>query len=265
MGDTFRDIAMDGPLLLAVLTAALAGLVSFLSPCVLPLVPGYLSFITGLTGADLEAPGSTPATPGNTMVKTAARVRGRVLLGSMLFIAGFTTVFVLSAVLVARAGAAMVDNKRALEIGAGVLIIVLGLAFMGLIPGMQREFRINRLPDAGLIGAPIFGAVFALSWTPCIGPTLGAMMSLAMIGGQADRAVVLAIAYSLGLGLPFLVFGLGFRHLLGLFKAVRRNSLWVTRIGGGLLVLVGLALITGLWNQFIIFLLVNVGAGESPL
>lgn len=265
MGDTFAGIAMDGPLLLAVLTAALAGLVSFLSPCVLPLVPGYLSFITGLTGADLEAPGSTPAPPGNTMIKNAARVRGRVLLGTMLFIGGFTAVFVLSAVLVARAGSVLMSHRDALTIGAGVLIILLGLAFMGLIPGMQREFRINRLPDAGLLGAPVFGAVFALSWTPCIGPTLGAVMTLAMVGGEADRAVVLAIAYSLGLGLPFLIFGLGFKHLLGLFKAVRRNSRWVTRIGGALLVLVGLAMVTGLWNTFIIWLLTTVGSGESPL
>ncbi|MFI5839544.1 cytochrome c biogenesis CcdA family protein [Catenuloplanes sp. NPDC051500] len=265
MGDTFANTAASGPLALAVLASALAGLVSFLSPCVLPLVPGYLSFITGLTGADLEAPGSTPAAPGTTHTTSVARVRGRVVLGTLLFIAGFTTVFTLSAVLLAQAGSVLLDHQRALEIGAGLLIVLLGLSFMGLIPGMQREFRINKLPDAGLIGAPIFGAVFALSWTPCIGPTLGAVMSLALVSGESDRAAVLGIAYGLGLGVPFLIFGLGFKHLLGLFKAVRRNSRWVTRIGGGLLVLVGVALVTGAWNQFLIWLLTNVGVGDVLL
>ncbi|GAB7040955.1 MULTISPECIES: cytochrome c biogenesis CcdA family protein [Catenuloplanes] len=251
MGDTFASTATNGPLVLAILAATLAGLVSFLSPCVLPLVPGYLSFITGLTGADLE--------------KTATRVRGRVLAGTALFIAGFTAVFTLSTVLVANVGRLMLEHQRPLEIGAGALIIVLGLSFMGLIPGLQREFRINRLPDAGLIGAPIFGAIFALSWTPCIGPTLGSVMALSAAAGQADRAAVLGVAYSLGLGIPFLIFGLGFRHLLGVFKTLRRHGQWVTRIGGGMLVLVGLALVTGAWNQFLIWLLTTVGVGDVLL
>ncbi|MDR7279753.1 cytochrome c biogenesis CcdA family protein [Catenuloplanes atrovinosus] len=251
MADTFADTATSGPLVLAILAAALAGLVSFLSPCVLPLVPGYLSFITGLTGTDLE--------------KTSTSVRGRVLAGSALFIAGFTVVFTLSTVLVANVGGLMMKHQRPLEIGAGALIIVLGLAFMGLIPGMQREFRINRLPDAGLLGAPIFGAIFALSWTPCIGPTLGSVMALAAATGQTDRAAVLGVAYSLGLGVPFLVFGLGFKRLLGVFKTLRRHGQWVTRIGGGMLVLVGLALVTGAWNRFLIWLLTTVGVGDVLL
>ena len=262
MADTFADTATNGPLVLAILAATLAGLVSFLSPCVLPLVPGYLSFITGLTGADLETPGSAP---GGTDVKTTTWVRGRVLAGTALFIAGFTAVFTLSTVLVANVGRLMLEHQRPLEIGAGALIIVLGLSFMGLIPGLQREFRISRLPDAGLIGAPIFGAIFALSWTPCIGPTLGSVMALSAATGQADRAAVLGIAYSLGLGIPFLIFGLGFRHLLGVFKTLRRHGQWVTRIGGGMLVLVGLALVTGAWNQFLIWLLTTVGVGDVLL
>ncbi|MDP9798824.1 cytochrome c-type biogenesis protein [Catenuloplanes nepalensis] len=260
MGDTFANTATNGPLVLAILAATLAGLVSFLSPCVLPLVPGYLSFITGLTGADLELPGSPEKTP-----KTTSWVRGRVLAGTALFIAGFTAVFTLSTVLVANVGSLMLEHQRPLEIGAGALIIVLGLSFMGLIPGMQREFRINKLPDAGLIGAPVFGAIFALSWTPCIGPTLGSVMALSAATGQADRAAVLGIAYSLGLGIPFLIFGLGFRHLLGVFKTLRKHGRWVTRIGGGMLVLVGLALVTGAWNQFLIWLLTTVGVGDVLL
>jgi cytochrome c-type biogenesis protein len=254
MGDAFRDAAQSGPMALAIGAAALAGLVSFLSPCVLPLVPGYLSYVTGLSGAELDA--GTDA--------RAARM-GRVLAGTLLFIAGFTAVFTLTAVLVTGATGALLGNRRMLEIIVGVLIIGLGLAFVGLVPGMQREFRIQRLPNAGLIGAPVFGAVFALSWVPCVGPTLSAVLGMATVSGKSDRAAVLAIAYCLGLGLPFIAFGLGFRRLLGVFKAVRRNSRWVTRVGGALLVAVGLALVTGGWNSFLIWLQTTVGVGEVSI
>lgn len=289
MGETFRTLAESGPLLLAIGAAALAGLVSFLSPCVLPLVPGYLSYVTGLAGADLEgARKGSPPTPGvaegpppdNTSgagstaggggtavavrergVSTAA-VKGRVLAGTFLFIAGFTAVFVATAILVASVGRVLFDYQRPLEIGVGLLIIVLGLAYVGVVPGLQREFRIHRLPSAGLLGAPVFGAVFALSWMPCTGPTLGAVLGMAAAGGQTDRAVVLAVAYCLGLGLPFVVFGLGFQRLLGLFRVIRRNSRWVTRVGGVLLVLIGLALVTGGWQSFVILLRTTFGVGE---
>jgi cytochrome c-type biogenesis protein len=254
MGDAFRDAAQSGPMALAIGAAALAGLVSFLSPCVLPLVPGYLSYVTGLSGAELDA--GTDA--------RAARM-GRVLAGTLLFIAGFTAVFTLTAVLVTGATGALLGNRRTLEIVVGVFIIVLGLAFVGLVPGMQREFRIQRLPNAGLIGAPVFGAVFALSWVPCVGPTLSAVIGMATVSGKADRAAVLAVAYCLGLGLPFIAFGLGFRRLLGVFKAIRRNSRWVTRVGGALLVVVGLALVTGGWNSFLIWLQTTVGVGEVSI
>jgi cytochrome c-type biogenesis protein len=242
MGESFAGIAESGPLLAAVAVAALAGLVSFLSPCVLPLVPGYLSYVTGLAGADLDAGGR----------------RGRILAGVSLFIAGFSVIFVLSAVLASRLGAALLRHQRGLEIGVGLLIIVLGLAFAGLVPGLQREWRIRRLPAAGLLGAPVFGAVFALSWLPCVGPTLGAVLTLATVEGSAPRAVALAVAYCLGLGLPFLAFGLGFQRLLGVFRWVRRNSQWVTRFGGALLVLTGLALVTGAWQAFVDWLRVFI-------
>jgi cytochrome c-type biogenesis protein len=250
MGETFRELANGGPLALAIGAAALAGLVSFLSPCVLPLVPGYLSYVTGLSGAELDA--------------GTERLR-RVLAGTALFIAGFTIVFTLTAVLVTSATGALMGNRRVLEIVGGVLIIVMGLAFLGLVPGMQREFRLQRLPNAGLVGAPIFGAVFALSWVPCVGPTLGAVLTMASVSGKADRAVVLAVAYCLGLGLPFVAFGLGFRRLLGVFKAIRRNSRWVTRAGGALLIVVGLALVTGGWQSFLIWLQTTVGVGEVSI
>jgi cytochrome c-type biogenesis protein len=247
MGSTFSSIASSGPLLVAVAVAALAGLASFLSPCVLPLVPGYLSYMTGLAGADLDA----------------GQRRGRVLAGTLLFIAGFAAVFVALNVLVASAALTLVANRRVLEIAGGALLIVLGLAFMGLVPGLQREWRVHRLPSAGLIGAPVFGAVFALSWIPCVGPTLGAVITLGTTTGSLGRAVTLAIAYCLGLGIPFLVFGLGFRRILGVVKAIRRNSRWVTRIGGGMLVVVGLLLVTGAWWHFVLWLLYQ-GADVSP-
>jgi cytochrome c-type biogenesis protein len=247
MGERFAGVASSGPLVLAVLVAALAGLVSFLSPCVLPLVPGYLSYVTGMSGADLDAAGAR---------------RGRVLAGTALFVAGFAAVFVTGSVAAASIGRALHGHDRVLEIAAGVLVILLGLAFLGAVPGLERQWRISRLPAAGLLGAPVFGAVFALSWVPCVGPTLGAVLTLAAVDGSTARAVVLACAYCLGLGLPFVAFGLGFRRLLGVFRAVRRNSRWVTRFGGALLVLVGLALVTGAWTSFVDWLRASVGVGE---
>jgi cytochrome c-type biogenesis protein len=258
MGDSFANVANSGPLLLAIGAAAIAGLVSFLSPCVLPLMPGYLSYVTGLAGADLDtALGEQPRQDSGGGVAVATRTtthRGRVLAGTVLFVLGFAVVFVLEASLVANIGIALKTHERLLNIVLGVLIILLGLMFIGLVPGLQREFRIHKAPAAGLIGAPIFGAIFALSWIPCVGPTLGAVLGLATTSGQTDRAIILALAYSLGLGIPFVLFGLFFRRLLGVFKAVRRNSRWVTRVGGVLLIVVGLALVTGGWNDFLIWL-----------
>lgn len=286
MGETFRELALSGPLLLAIGAAALAGLVSFLSPCVLPLVPGYLSYVTGLAGADLEGSARkgtllTPAVEEGALpnasvdggggvavrerIARAGAVKGRVLAGTLLFIAGFTAVFVATAILFAGIGKVFFEYERQLEIVAGALIIVLGIGYLGMIPALQREFRISRLPSAGLLGAPVFGAVFALSWVPCTGPTLGAVMMMATASGQTDRAVVLAVAYCLGLGIPFIVFGLGFQRLLGVFRAVRRNSRWVTRVGGALLILIGLALITGGWQSFVIWLQTTVGVGEVSI
>ncbi|OZV76271.1 cytochrome C biogenesis protein [Micromonospora echinospora] len=310
MGETFRSLAESGPLLLAIGAAALAGLVSFLSPCVLPLVPGYLSYVTGLAGADLEGrrggsrgpllpdsaeegpPATTSAGGGTTSAgggttsagggttsagggmalavrqrqrASTAAVKGRVLAGTLLFIGGFTAVFSATAILFASVGKVLFAYERALEIGIGALVIVLGLAFVGVLPGLQREFRIRRLPSAGLLGAPVFGAVFALSWMPCTGPTLGAVLGMAAAGGQTDRAVVLAVAYCLGLGLPFVVFGLAFQRLLGVFKLIRRNSRWVTRAGGALMLLIGLALVTGGWQSFVIWLQTTFGVGEVSI
>ncbi|WP_127500184.1 cytochrome c biogenesis CcdA family protein [Actinoplanes solisilvae] len=272
MGESFADIASGGPLVLAVAVAALAGLVSILSPCVLPLLPGYLSYVTGLAGSDLDdsTANVTEETSGGGGVQTLAppktgrAVRGRVLAGTSLFVLGFSVVFTLLATLVANLGF-LLRHQEALNIGLGILVIVLGLGYLGMIPGLQREARIKKLPAAGLIGAPIFGAVFAFSWLPCTGPTLAAVLALATTSGETNRAVVLALAYSLGLGLPFVVFGLFFRKLLGVFRAVRRNSRWVTRIGGVLLILVGIMLVSGGWNHFLVWLKVTFDFGGGTL
>lgn len=251
MGDTFAGIAGAGPLAAAAAVAAIAGLVSFLSPCILPLVPGYLSYVTGLAGADLDA----------------GHRRGRILAGVSLFILGFAVVFVAGAILATRTTSllGLYTYRRTIEIVIGSLIIVFGLVFAGLVPVLQREWRIQRLPSAGLAGAPVFGAVFALSWIPCTGPTIGVVFGLAAVESSVPRAVVLALAYCLGLGLPFLAFGLGFQRLLGLFRAVRRNSRWVTRTGGALLVLTGLALVTGAWATFIDWLRIAVPRVGTPI
>jgi cytochrome c-type biogenesis protein len=289
MGEAFAELVRGGPLLLAVGAAALAGLVSFLSPCVLPLVPGYLSYVTGLAGADLavtpalasaRAAGASEGRPvGDRSARSlrslgppaagdapagvpTRRVYGRVLAGTVLFVAGFAAVFTAMAILVAGVGGYLFRHSREIEVAGGILIILLGLAFLGLVPGAERQWRITRLPSAGLLGAPVFGAVFALSWVPCVSPTLGAVLTLASVGGQTDRAVVLALAYCLGLGLPFVAFGLAFRRLLGVFAAIRRNSRWVTRVGGALLIGIGLALLTGGWTDFVIWLRGLVGTGE---
>ncbi|BCJ52942.1 cytochrome C biogenesis protein CcdA [Actinoplanes sp. NBRC 14428] len=245
MGNSFANTASSGPLMLAIAAATLAGLVSFLSPCILPLIPGYLSYVTGLAGSDLNAAEADGQ---------QARTKGRILAGTSLFVLGFAVVFTLMATLVANIGMTLQTHRQTLNIVLGVLVIALGLAFLGVIPGMQREFRIHKLPNAGLIGAPVFGALFALSWIPCVGPTLGAVLGLATTAGQTDRAVTLALAYSLGLGVPFVLFGLFFRRLLGVFRAVRRNSRWVTRVGGALLIVVGVTLVTGGWDSFLIWL-----------
>jgi cytochrome c-type biogenesis protein len=255
---SFAGVAANGPLILAIGASATAGLVSFMSPCVLPLVPGYLSYMTGLAGADLDS-----SAPDDAPIR--ARVIGRIVAGSLLFIAGFTLVFTLTSVIVAGVGRTLLRYEGRVELVVGILVIVLGAAFLGFIPGLQREWRMQKLPAAGLIGAPVLGAVFALSWVPCTTPTLGAVLGLSLIGGQTGRAVVLAVAYCLGLGLPFLIFGLGFRRLIGVFRAVRRNSRWVTRVGGGLLVVIGIALVSGGWIHFLDWLRASVGTGQAGI
>ncbi len=252
MGSTFHDAAISAPLLLAIGAALIAGLVSILSPCVLPLVPGYIAYVTGLAGSDLEAVVGTSTEAEATGSRTA--LKSRVLAGSLLFVLGFSVVFSLVVTLVANVAFTLQTNRDTLNLILGVLIILLGVIYLGWIPGLQREARISKLPAAGLLGAPVFGAIFAVSWLPCTGPTLGAVIGLATTTGSTDRAVILALAFSLGLGVPFILFGLFFRKLIGVFKAIRRNSRWVTRVGGVLLIAVGITLVSGQWLVFLAWL-----------
>jgi cytochrome c-type biogenesis protein len=248
VGDWFESTVLSGSLLLALPVAAVAGLVSFFSPCVVPLLPGYLSYATGLSGADL-----------------ASARRGRMVLGSLLFVLGFTFVFVALGTASGALGEALWVYNREITVVLGIVTIVLGVAFLGFVPWMQRDIRVHRVPAVGLAAAPLLGVVFGLGWTPCIGPTLGAVSSLAMSEGTAGRGALLSVAYSLGLGLPFLVAGLSFRRMLGAVSWVRRHQVWVTRVGGVMLIGVGVLLLTGLWDLWVADLRGWIGGFETAV
>jgi len=231
LGNWFANQAMDGSLLLAVPVALIAGLVSFFSPCVVPLLPGYLSYMTGLSGADLGS----------------AR-RGRMLAGALLFVLGFSVIYILIGAATGALGAWLFEYRSQLQFGLGILTIILGIAFLGAIPVMQRDFRVHKVPAVGLYAAPLLGVLFGLGWTPCLGPTLTAVNALSMQEGTAARGVSLTLFYCLGLGLPFILAALAYRRMLGAIGWVRRHQQWVTRIGGAMLIVVGLLLVTGWWQ-----------------
>lgn len=240
---SLADTAATGPLVAAIAVAGLAGLVSFFAPCMLPLVPGYLSYVTGLSGTALQ--GSR---------------RGRPVAGAGLFVAGFTGVFTLMAFAAGQFGRVLLERARIIEVVVGVLTIVLGLAFAGLIP--MRTVKISWLPGAGLCGAPVLGATFALSWTPCLSPTLTVVLGLAAVQGSAARGTLLAGAYSVGMGLPFIGVAAGLPRLLRTVRFIRLHNGWITRFGGVLLVAVGLALASGAWTEFVNWLRATVGPGQ---
>jgi cytochrome c-type biogenesis protein len=253
---TAFEHAASGSLILAIPVAFLAGLVSFLSPCVLPLVPAYLSYVTGLSAADLAADTQSVSDGPGAMVAVEARAstpgsrRGRVLLGSLLFVAGFSSVFILFGAFFGAVGAHLDAHATVVDQIAGAIAIVMGLAFMGWLPGFQREFRFHRLPMLGIAGAPLLGLAFGVGWTPCTGPTLGVVLSLAgdPNTATAGRGALLTAVYCAGLGLPFVLAGLAFRKALGAFAVVKRHYAVVVRGGGLLLVAVGVLLVTGEWT-----------------
>jgi cytochrome c-type biogenesis protein len=234
MAEWFVEQVTGGSMLLAMPLAMVAGLVSFFSPCVVPLLPGYVSYATGLSGADLES----------------AR-RGRMLTGTLLFVLGFSFVFVVLGTLSGALGDWLWAYQKQISIVLGFLTIVVGLAFIGIVPWFQRDLRIHRVPAVGLAAAPLLGVLFGLGWTPCIGPTLSAVQALALHEGTAVRGGILSLFYSVGLGLPFIAAGLAYRRMLGAVRWVRRHQVWVTRIGGAMLVIVGLLLVLGIWDQWV--------------
>jgi cytochrome c-type biogenesis protein len=234
VGSWFQGTVLSGSLLLALPVALVAGAVSFFSPCVVPLLPGYLSYATGLSGVDLER-GS----------------RGRMVLGSFLFVLGFSFVFVAYGALFGSLGDWLITYSRQITVVLGAFTILVGVAFIGLVPWLQRDIRIHKVPAVGLAAAPLLGVLFGLGWTPCIGPTLSAVQALAVHEGTAARGALLSLAYSLGLGLPFLLAGFAFGRMLGAVSWIRRHQAWVTRLGGMMLIVVGLLLVTGLWDQWV--------------
>ena len=234
LAELFRETVFSGSLLVALPVAAVAGLVSFFSPCVVPLLPGYLSYATGLSGADL-----------------ASAKRGRMVLGSLLFVVGFSFVFVALGTLSGALGDLLWEYMRPITVVLGVVTIVVGLAFLGVVPWFQRDVRFHKVPAVGLGAAPLLGVLFGLGWTPCIGPTLAAVQTLALTEGTAGRGALLSVAYSLGLGIPFVLAGFAYSRMLGTVAWVRRHQLWITRVGGLMLIAIGLLLVSGLWDQWV--------------
>lgn len=241
----FAETAAAGPLLLAVGVCVLAGLVSFASPCVVPLVPGYLSYLAAVVGVD-----ELDAATGQVAIKTQ---RWRVAGSALLFVAGFTVVFVLGTVAVLGMTTTLITNQLLLQRVGGVLTIIMGLVFIGFIPALQRQARFTPRRFAGVAGAPLLGAVLGLGWTPCLGPTLTGVITVASAtdGANVARGVLLVIAYCLGLGIPFVLLALGSGWAVNGFGWLRRNSRAIQVFGGVLLIIVGVALVTGLWNDFI--------------
>jgi cytochrome c-type biogenesis protein len=287
------QLVTSGPLLLALPVAAAAGAVTFLSPCCLPLVPGYLSYVTGMAGASgvqpvpvaddppgqaasvgvapsgvaVAARPAAPAAPAVPAPPPAAR--GRVVAGTALFVLGFSVVFVAYGAALGGLGHLLTGHARLLTQILGVLTILLGLLFAGVFDRFSFAGRIVRpsaRPKAGLAGAPLLGVMFGLGWTPCIGPTLTAVLALSASSGTAARGALLAFVYALGLGVPFLLVAFGFQMAMRAFAFARRRARLITQIGGAMLVCVGLLEVTGAWSTFMAWLQVHwVGSYQPPL
>jgi len=244
------DLVAGGALWVAVPIAILAGLVSFLSPCVLPLVPGYLGFIGGAVAPRSAPSGDAPA-------------RGRLVLGVLLFIAGFTVVFMAVNIFSGTVGLFFLRYKDVITRVMGVVIILLGLVFIGLFGFAQRIFRPQIRGSLGLVGAPLLGLALGVGWAPCIGPTLAVIINMSLDGASASRGAVLGLAYSLGLGIPFLLIALGFGWATRSVAFLRTHVRAVNIIGGALLIVLGVLMVTGVWGV-LMSNLQGVIAGVTP-
>jgi cytochrome c-type biogenesis protein len=229
----WAEAAVGGSMALALPVALLAGLVSFFSPCVVPLLPGYLSYATGLGAAEV--------------VEGSSR-RGRMLAGASLFVLGFAVIFVITGVVAGSAGRMLAEYRVLISRALGVVVIILGLIFAGVLRIGQRDLRLHRVPAVGVAAAPLLGVVFALGWTPCLSPTLGVVVNLGFTEGTALRGGLLGFVYALGLGIPFVLAGLAFTKMARAVAFLRRRQLLIMRIGGLSMVLVGLLLVTGAWD-----------------
>ena len=285
----------SGPLLLAMPVAAAAGAVTFLSPCCLPLVPGFISFVTGMAGAGgtavakgtrTGAPDAAAASPGTTAASRSSSApsatlappatlvppappRSRVVAGTALFVLGFSALYMSYGLAFGGLGTALRAHQQVLTQVLGALTIVLGLLFAGVLDRFTFTGRIIRpslRPRAGLAGAPLLGVLFGLGWSPCVGPTLTAVLTLAETSGTAVRGAFLAFVYCLGLGIPFLIVALAFQRGMRAFGFARRHARLITGIGGGLLVLVGVLEVTGAWSAAITWLQIHwVGGYTAPI
>ncbi|WP_382309679.1 cytochrome c biogenesis CcdA family protein [Herbiconiux sp. UC225_62] len=252
MGNPFAEVVLSGQLLLAIPIALLAGLVSFASPCVLPLVPGYLAYVGGISDAGTDASGRKAG-------------RRRMLLGIALFILGFSVIFLAYSAAFGALGTWLIVWQDLVTRIMGVVVIALGLVFIGQFSFLQRTFKPSWRPATGLAGAPILGVVFGLGWTPCIGPTLGAIQALSLTSGSAWSGVLLGLFYCIGLGLPFLLVALGLNWVTSSVKFLKRHIRTINIVGGVVLVAIGILMVSGLWTIWIYEMQAVINGFVSPI